>query len=130
MPRKTQRAKGSAEAATSSSQHSKHTIAGMMNVKLNNTKIGHSATGDPQSRTALFDLEEPINDSKNMASILGSLLHDIFDKDHSAVTGHRECYFISEGDVSNLIFAASHLQRFIKSTLDTWNVALDQDKGN
>lgn len=96
----------------------------------NNTNTGQSATGGRQSQTALFDLEEPINDSKNMASILGRLLHDIFDKDHSAVTGHREYYFISESDVSNMIFAASHLQRFIGSTLDTWSLALDQNRGN
>lgn len=95
----------------------------------NTIKPDHTATGGQQSRTALFDLEEPINDSKNMASILAGLLHDIFDKDHSAVTGHREFYFISEGDVSNMIFAASQVQRFIKSTLDTWNVALNENRG-
>lgn len=130
MPSMTQKAKGPTEGATSSSQNSNTQTNGMMNVKLNNTKTGHSATGSHSGNSALFDLEEPINDSKNMASILGGLLHDIFDKDHSAVTGHREYYFISEGDASNIIFAASQLQRFIKSTLDTWNVALDQNRGN
>lgn len=97
---------------------------------INTIKTGQIATGGQQPQTALFDLEEPINDSKNMASILGTLLHDILDKDHSGVTGNRECYFISETDASNIIFASSQLQRFIKSTLDTWTLALDQTRGN
>ncbi len=97
----------------------------------NNTKSVPQATAPvaPKINEALYDLENPINDSKNMASILGSLLHDIFDEDHSSVTGNREFYFISESDASNIIFAAGQLQRFIKSSLDTWNEALDHNAG-
>lgn len=127
----THKAKSSTEGATSSSQRPDNPSKGMKNMGTHNTNTCHSATTaqKPETNEALFDLEEPINDSKNMASILAGMLHDVFDKDHSAVTGHREFYFISEGDVSNMIFAASHLQRFIKSTLDTWNVALDENRG-
>lgn len=88
-----------------------------------------AAEGMPKFNGALFDLENPINDSKNMASILANLLHDIFDKDHSSVTGNRELYFVSESDASNIIFAAGQLQRFIKSSLDTWNEALEHSAG-
>ncbi|MBX8814198.1 hypothetical protein HBA91_16285 [Ochrobactrum sp. MR34] len=127
-----QKAKGSAEAATSiPSQCSIQTVAGMKNMQRNNTKSVPQATtvATVKINEALFDLENPINDSKNMASILGSLLHDIFDTDHSSVTGNREFYFISESDASNIIFAAGQLQRFIKSSLDTWNEALKHNTG-
>ena len=126
------KAKGSAEAATSiPSQSSNQTIAGMKNMQRNNTKgVPQATTGATvKINEALFNLENPINDSKNMASILGGLLHDVFDKDHSSVTGNREFYFVSESDASNIIFAAGQLQRFIKSSLDTWNEALDHSAG-
>lgn len=97
----------------------------------NNTKgVPQATTGATvKINEALFNLENPINDSKNMASILGGLLHDVFDKDHSSVTGNREFYFVSESDASNIIFAAGQLQRFIKSSLDTWNEALEHTAG-
>ncbi len=126
------KAKGSAEAATSiPSQSSSQSQQGMKNMQRNNTKSVPQATtvATPKINEALFNLENPINDSKNMASILGSLLHDIFDKDHSSVTGNREFYFVSESDASNIIFAAGQLQRFIKSSLDTWNEALEHSAG-
>ena len=126
------KAKGSAEAATSiPSQSSSQTIAGMKNMQRNNTKgVPQATTGATvKINEALFNLENPINDSKNMASILGGLLHDVFDKDHSSVTGNREFYFVSESDASNIIFAAGQLQRFIKSSLDTWNEALEHSAG-
>ena len=126
------KAKGSAEAATSTpSQSSIQSQQGKKNMQRNNTKSFPQATTviAPKINEALFNLENPINDSKNMASILGGLLHDVFDKDHSSVTGNSEFYFVSESDASNIIFADGQLQRFIKSSLDTWNEALEHSAG-
>lgn len=113
----TQKTKGSAEVAASTpSQNSNTQSNGMMNMAVNNTR---------SQLQQVMEMEEPICDMENAASIMNRLLQDNFTHLPTKVTGNPDYWYLTQRDVSDMFFAAALISTYSDQIKTHWQSACE-----
>jgi len=76
-------------------------------------------------RSRVMDLESPIRDAKNAASLLHHQLDRHFTRTHEALTKNPCYWYLSSEDVDDLIFTARLVSKLVRETITKWEGALE-----